>query len=114
MWLLEAGTANYSAGDYQKSLGEFEESELLIQDFDQRAVINARAAGSEVGSALTNPNALPYQGMYLDRVMLNAYKALNYFALNDAAGAQVELRRMREAQKQVVRKFNDEIRTSQK
>ncbi|RLA25079.1 MAG: hypothetical protein DRQ62_03565, partial [Gammaproteobacteria bacterium] len=50
----------------------------------------------------------------LDRVMLNAYKALNYFALNDAAGAQVELRRMREAQKQVVRKFNDEIRTSQK
>jgi len=114
MWALEAGTANYTAGEYQKSMREFERSELLIQDFDRRAVINARAAGSEVGAALTNPNALPYQGMYLDRVMLNAYKALNYFALNDPAGAQVELRRMREAQKQVVRKFADEIRTSQK
>ena len=114
MWALEAGTANYSADEYQKSLREFEVSEMLIRDFDQRAVINARAAGSEVGSALTNPNALPYQGMYLDRVMLNAYKALNYFALNDPNAAQVELRRMREAQKQVVRKFDDEIRTSQK
>ena len=114
MWTLEAGTANYSASEYQTSLREFEQSEALIKDFDQRAVINARAAGSEVGSALTNPNALPYQGMYLDRVMLNAYKALNYFALNEPVGAQVELRRMREAQKQVVRKFADEIHTSQK
>ncbi|SMG67081.1 TPR repeat-containing protein [methanotrophic bacterial endosymbiont of Bathymodiolus sp.] len=114
MWTLEAGTANYSASEYQSSMREFERSEALIQDFDRRAMINARAAGSEVGSALTNPNALPYQGMYLDRVMLNAYKALNYFTLYDLAGAQVELRRMREAQKQVVRKFADEIRTSQK
>ncbi|WP_300370711.1 hypothetical protein [Methyloprofundus sp.] len=114
MWTLEAGTANYSASEYQSSMREFERSEALIHDFDRRAVINARAAGSEIGSALTNPNALPYQGMYLDRVMLNAYKALNYFTLNDPAGAQVELRRMREAQKQVVRKFSDEIRTSQK
>ena len=94
--------------------GNLNNSEALIQDIDQRAVINARAAGAEVGSALTNPNALPYQGMYLDRVMLNAYKALNYFSLKDPAAAQVELRRMREAQKQVVRKFVDEIRTSQR
>ncbi|GFO71939.1 uncharacterized protein BJAS_P1801 [Bathymodiolus japonicus methanotrophic gill symbiont] len=114
MWNLEAGTANYSASEYQTSLRKFEEAETLLKDFDQRAVINARAAGSEVGSALTNPNALPYQGMYLDRVMLNAYKALNYFSLNELVGAQVELRRMRAAQKQVVRKFADEIHTSQK
>lgn len=113
MWLLEAGTANYSAGEYQSSLREFEKSESLIQDFVQRAVINARSLGAEVGSAITNSNALPYQGMYLDKVMLNAYKALNYFAMNDAIGAQVELRRMREAQKQVVRQFDDEIRASQ-
>lgn len=114
MWLLEAGTANYTAGEYQTSIREFEQCEALIQDFDRRAVINARAAGSEIGSVLTNPNALPYQGMFLDRVMLNVYKALNYFVLNNPAGAQVELRRMREAQKQVVKEFADEIRSSQK
>jgi len=114
MWSLEAGTANYTAGEYQTSMREFEKSEAYIQDFDRRALINARAAGTEIGSALSNPNALPYQGMHLDRVMLNVYKALNYFVLNNPDGAQVELRRMREAQKQVVKKFADEIRTSQK
>lgn len=114
MWLLEAGTANFSVGEYQTSLKKFKRSEVLIQDFAHRAVINARAAGSEVGSAITNSNALPYQGMYLDKVMLNAYMALNYFSINDPAGAQVEIRRMREAQRQVVKQFDDEIRTSQK
>ena len=113
MWLLEAGASNFSTGEYEKSLHFFEKSEDLIKAFDARATLNARASGAEVGSALTNPNALPYQGMYLDRVMLNAYKALNYFALNKPRSAQVELLRMREAQKIVVRQFEDEIRTSQ-
>jgi len=113
MWLLEAGTANFTANNYQKSLYLFEQSEHLIQDFDNRAVINARSSGSEVGSMVTNLNALPYQGMYVDRVMLNAYKALDYFSINQPDSAQVELRRMREAQKQVVRQFADEIRHSQ-
>lgn len=89
MWLLEAGTSHFSAGEYEKSLHFFEQSERLIESFDSRAVLNARAAGAEMGSALTNPNALPYRGMYLDRVMLNAYKALNYLAINNPASAQV-------------------------
>jgi len=113
MWLLEAGTANLTADNYQKSLYLFEQSEHLIRDFDDRAVINARAAGSEVGSMVTNLNALPYQGMYVDRVMLNAYKALDYFFMNQPESAQVELRRMREAQKNVVLQFEDEIWHSQ-
>ena len=113
MWLLDAGTANYTAEQYQKSLQLFEKSESLIQEFDARAVVNARGVGAEIGSTITNANALPYRGMYLDRIMLNAYKALNYFAINDASGAHVELRRMREAQQQVVRQFDDELRASE-
>jgi hypothetical protein len=70
-------------------------------------------SAAEIGSAITNANALPYRGMYLDRVMLNAYKALNYFAINDVPSAHVELRRMREAQQKVVRKFDDELRASE-
>jgi hypothetical protein len=114
MWLLEAGTSHFSAGEYKKSLHFFVKAERLIASFDRRAIFNARAAGSEVGSALTNPNALPYQGMSVDRVMLNAYKALNYLAMNQPDSAQVELRRMREIQKRLVQKFHDEIGTRQK
>ena len=113
VWLLDAGVANYTASQYQKSLQLFEQSESLIQAFDKRAVITARDIGAEIGSAITNANALPYRGMYLDRVMLNAYKALNYFAINDVPSAHVELRRMREAQQKVVRKFDDELRASE-
>lgn len=113
MWLLEAGTSSFIAGDYDTSLLFFEKSERLIANFDERAKLNARAAGAEVGSAITNPNALPYKGMYLDRVMLNAYKALNYLALKKPNSAQVEIRRMREAQKKVVQLFADEIRNSE-
>ncbi|NOQ63278.1 MAG: hypothetical protein GQ582_02050 [Methyloprofundus sp.] len=113
MWRLEQGTALFDATDYPQSLAAFQRCENIIQDFDQRAVISARTGGAEIGAALTNANALPYTGMPLDKLMLNAYKALNYFALNDVAAAQVELRRMREAQKQVQRKFREEIEQSQ-
>lgn len=114
MWRLDQGTALFSAGEYQQSISAFKRSEEIIADYDNRAVISVRAGGAEIGSALTNPNALPYKGMYLDKVMLNAYKALDYFALDDPLGAQVELRRMRHAQKMVIRQFNEEIRQNQK
>ena len=114
MWCLDEGTADFSAGEYQKSIAAFKKCEKLIEDYDERAVVSARDAGAEGGSAVTNPNSLPYKGMYLDRIMLNVYKALDYFALGNSTGAQVELRRMREAQKQVVKQFDDEIQESQK
>lgn len=114
MWRLDEGTADFTAGEYKKSIDTFKKCEKLIEEYDDRAVVSARDGGAEGGSAFTNPNALPYKGMYLDRVMLNAYKALDYFALNDPSGAQVELRRLREAQKKIVKQFDDEIQKSQK
>lgn len=114
MWRLDQGTATFTASEYQQSINVFKRCEAIISNYDNRAVISARAGGAEIGSALTNANALPYKGMYLDKVMLNAYKALNYFALDNPSAAQVELRRMREAQKKVVRQFAEEIRQNQK
>ena len=114
MWRLDEGSACFTAGLYEKSLEAFERSEQLIAEYDERAVISARDGGSEAGSAITNPNALPYKGMYLDRVMLNAYKALVYFALGNPSAAQVELRRMRDSQKLVQRLFDEELRRSEK
>jgi len=114
VWRLDQGTAQFTAGEYQQSVNTFQRCETIISDYDNRAVISARAGGAEVGAVLTNANALPYKGMYLDRVMLNTYKALGYYALNDPSGAQVELRRMRYAQKNIVKQFDKEIRQNQK
>lgn len=114
MWRLDEGTADFTAGEYEKSLKAFERCEAIIKDYDDRAVVSARDGGAEGGSAITNPNSLPYKGKYLDRVILNAYKALDYFALGKPSAAQVELRRMRYNQKQVVKQFDDEIQKNQK
>ncbi len=113
-WRLDEGSTSFTAGFYDVSLKAFERCEEIIKDYDERAVVSARDGGSEAGSAVTNPAALPYKGMYLDRVMLNAYKALVYLALGDAAAAKVELRRMRDEQKRVVRLFDEELRRSER
>lgn len=113
-WRLDEGTALFTAGDYKKSLTAFSRSESLIKDFNQRAIVNARELGAEPGMAVTNLNALPYRGMCVDRIMLNAYKALDYFALNDTSGALVELRRMRYTQKNIAKKFEAEIAAKQR
>lgn len=114
MWRLDEGTALFTAGDYKKSLTAFEQTENLIQAYDKRATISARDAGAETGSLMTNLNALPYRGLCADRIMLNAYKAFDYFALDDTSGAQVEIRRMREAQQTVAKQFQEEIDRIQK
>lgn len=110
MWRLEQGKIKFDIGDYKGSLAAFEKCEAIIKDFDDRAAINAREAGAETGSAFTNQNALPYCGFNYDRVLLNTYKALCYYALGDASGANVELRRAYERQKEAEKKFADEIK----
>ncbi|MFA6569394.1 MAG: hypothetical protein WCS96_14375, partial [Victivallales bacterium] len=110
MWRLEQGKIKFDAGDYRGSLEAFERCEALIKDFDDRAAINARAAGAETGSAFTNQNALPYRGFNYDRILINTYKALDYFALEKTSDAIVELRRAYERQKEAEKAFEDEIK----
>jgi len=109
MWRLEEGSAFFSAGDYVKSIKAFEKAEKIILDYENRAVVTVRDGKDETASMLTNPNAIPYKGNYHEKIMLNAYKALCYFALGKAEDARVELRRMYERQKEAMERFGDEI-----
>lgn len=111
MWRLEQGVLNFYAGNYQISLKAFDQAEKLINDFDERAELNLRAGAAETGSAMTNLNALPYKGYNYDRVLLNTYKALDYFALSNPSSACVELRRAYEQQKEASKRFDSELKT---
>ena len=114
MWLLESGLIKFDSGDYKNSLKAFEQAENKINEFDERATVNVRGSGAETGSALTNPTAIPYKGLYCDRILLNIYKALVYLALENPDAARVEMRRMRDVQKRIERKFTDEIERERK
>ena len=114
MWCLDAATSNFTAGNYEQSLKIFERCEDILKEIRDRAVISARDGGGEGSAVFTNANSLPYKGMFLDRVMLNVYKALDYYAMGEPEGAQVELRRMRDSQKSVVEHFREELAKNQK
>ena len=114
MWFLESGLINFEAGKYQESLKHFENAEAMLSEYDDRATVSVRDSGAEVGSAVTNLNAIPYRGFCYDRILLNVYKAMVYFAMHKPDAAGVELRRMRETQKNIERKFSDEIEKARK
>lgn len=114
MWFLESGLIKFDSGDYANSLKDFEAAENKISDFEERATVNARGSGAETGSAVTNPTAIPYKGLYCDRILLNIYKAMVYLAMKDPDAARVEMRRMRDVQKRIEKQFSDEIERQRK
>ncbi len=102
MWRLEAGSLNCITGRYDRSIRHFSRAEKLIEDFDERAIVNLREVGAETSVLLTNPNALPYRGWCRDRIMIPVYKAFDYLGKNDEQGFQVELFRIRSTQDKVL------------
>ena len=45
------------------------------------------------GAVLIDDNALAYEGFYCERVMISAYKALNFMSLGDRDNARIKLNR---------------------
>ena len=114
MWLYEEGSAKFADSDYKGSIKAFEKAEKTIYDYEHRARISARDGLSETAAFLTTPNALPYKGNYYEKILLNAFKGLDYMALGDMSGARVELRRAYERQKEAERCYAEEIRKAKK
>ena len=105
MWRVEAGALNCLMGQDDKSIRHFERAEELIEDFDERAMVNLREVGAETSVLLTNPNALPYRGWCRDRIMIPVFKAFSYLGKGDEQGFQTELFRLRTNQDAVMDKY---------
>ena len=105
MWRVEAGALNCIVGRDDRSIEHFDRAEALIEDFDNRALINLRAAGSETTGILTNPCALPYRGWCRDRMMIPVYKAFAYLGKGSEEGFQTELYSLRFKQDDVMAKY---------
>jgi hypothetical protein len=113
-WELEVASTLFETGNFELSLEAFNKCERSIKDYESRAVVSGRETGLEGTVLLTNLNALPYKGKDIDKTMLFAYKALNYFALNKKESALVEIRRMREVQKEIIKNHQDILNKSKK
>ena len=105
MWRVEAGALNYLMGKDAASIRHFSRAEELIEDFDERAIVNLREVGAETAVLLNNPNALPYRGWCRDRIMIPVYKAFAYLGKGDEKGFQTELFSLRFTQDSVIDKY---------
>ena len=93
-----------------RSLTAFDLAEERIAKYDDEAKVKV---GSEIGAALTNQANQPYRGRAYDKVLMNAYKALNYLTLGDRDRARVELNRSLERQREAVAQNEKRIATAQ-
>ena len=95
IYLLEQGAVMRAAGQLEQSNQSLDEAEKLFEKFDEKAKVRI---GREAMAAVTNLAELNYEGYGYDRIMMNAYKALNYIELGNMDYARVELKRVAYAQ----------------
>ncbi len=108
IWRLEQGAALRAAGQYPESDTAFDAAEEKINSYDEKAKVSI---SQETGALLTTQANLPYKGRDYDKVMLNAYKALNFLQLGEPAKARVEL--IRASQRQQDAEENNKRRIAQ-
>ena len=105
-----AATPDVSAAYIKHSLVALDQAEEKVNDFEAQAKVKM---GSEVGASLTNLSTLPYRGHAYDKVMMNAYKALNYLQLGQKDNARVELNRSLQRQRDAVAQNEQHIKDAQ-
>ena len=90
-----------------RAIGKYEESNAALDQAitkmnEMEAANKAGKGAAEVGSALSNLNAIPYRGFSYDRIMAHTCKALNFLAEGKLPDARRELNKAYEAQRDAV------------
>ena len=107
VFYLDGGTIQQAAAQYPASVATYEAVWNEISPYlDEKAETKVT---EEVAAALTNQTIRTYRGTGVDRIMLNTYQSLNYFALGQPEKAAVELRRAQNWQTDFVEKNKAQI-----
>ncbi len=96
--LLEQGRLAQLAEDYAQSKQSFEAAIKLLDTIDERATISLSNTANQSTSLVSNDNVIPYESNVYEQIFLHHFQAINYLALGDKEGAQVEMRRAQRLQ----------------
>lgn len=107
LWNLQAGASERLLKEYKSSNIYFDQAEQAFSHFDQQLLLKKSAQSST--SIFFNDSAFPYIGKIQDRIMVNAYKAINYATLGDFKGARVEFNRALQRQNEAKSFFDTQI-----
>jgi len=104
---LQAAAALRYARDYTESSLLFDECENLIKLHNEQLLVENSAA--TLGAILINDNILDYQGTEYDGVMVNTYKAMNFWQEGKCDLARIEFNRALDRQRRAKERFAAEI-----
>jgi uncharacterized protein len=104
---LQAASALRYANQYEKSSALFDECEEIIKNQNEK--ILAADAVSNIGAVLVNDAVLDYRAQEYDGVMLNTYKALNFWQDGKTEMARIEFNRALDRQRRAKERFAAEI-----
>ncbi len=88
LFMLDQGSAHFSAGQYKEAIAVFLKAEKLAEIKDYTSI------SEEVGTLATSDNIRGYKGEDFEKVLINVYLALSFAAIGDVEGAQVESRKI--------------------
>lgn len=94
---LQAATALRCAKQYEQSSALFDECEEIIKHHNEKLL--AANAASNIGAVLVNDAVLDYRGTIYDGIMVNTYKALNFWQKGKTDLARVEFNRALDRQR---------------
>ena len=109
---LQAGVALRYAGDYESSCKYFDAGETLIKAHNDTLMVED--AGKNVGAVLLNDAVMDYSGEEYDGIMVNTYKAMNFWQAGKMSLARVEFNRALDRQRRAKERFAAEIAKLQK
>lgn len=103
LFWVNAGMVESMRGHFEESNAYFEKADLFIED-DKKKI------AEEGGALLLNPNLSTYRGEDHEKLMINYYKALNYYQLGEYDEAIVECKRMSIRLQQLSDKYKSDRR----
>lgn len=103
---LQAAAALRYAGDYRQSSLLFDRCEEIIKYHKQ---LMLAGTASTAGSLLINDAVLDYRATEYDGIMVNTYKALNFWQTNEEDLVRVEFNRGLDRQRRAKERFAVEI-----
>lgn len=106
LFWVNAGMVASMQGKFEESNAYFEKADLFIEDYQKNFL-------EEGGALLLNPNLSTYQGEDHEKLMINYYKALNYYQMGQYDEAIVECKRMDIRLHQLSEKYKSENKFSE-
>ncbi len=103
LYHFDLGVLFHYNRDFKKSIDHLTKAEQIYEDLYAKSVTNEAAA------LLTNDNTRPYRARPFELLFLYQVQILNYLAINDLDGANVEVKRAQMAMEALYQKDSEKV-----